>query len=60
MTVWLSFFTYNEDNFKNIFVCCLPTQKPGPLGQLDMSSNWYLEGGMFDPRSHHISFVEIW
>ena len=39
--------------FSHKFLSPLP---PGPLGQ----SNWHSGGGGFDPRSGHISCVEIW
>ena len=30
------------------------------LGQSDAPSDWYSGGHGFDPRSSHISFVQIW
>ena len=33
----------------------------GPInGQLDAPSRWYSGGRRFNPRSGHISFIEIW
>ena len=35
------------------------TNKLGPLGQSEEPSDWYSGGRIFDPRSGHIPFVEI-
>ena len=34
-------------------------ESPRPPGQSDAPSDWYSGGRGFDPRSGHISFVEI-
>ena len=51
-------------HFKSCW-CCLcknliQSIQPDPIGQLDVPSNWYSGGHGFDPRSDHISVVEIW
>ena len=38
---------------------CFTSLAQGLLGQLDGPSNWYSGGCWFDPRSGHISFIEI-